>query len=263
MSGIDENDTASAGGVDDRSRRPGRDDGERATTEVERSAATPTRVRIWDLPTRLFHWILVALIATLWVSAIRGWMTVHYVCGVAALVLVLFRIAWGFLGSTTARFSDFLATPGRVLAYLRALGRGDKPLHAGHNPAGGWMVLTFLVLILVQAALGLFANNEFDFKGPFADRISGKRSDLLTRVHVFLFDAILVCIWVHLCAISFYALVKRDNLIGPMLRGSKPAANVPPGLLLKFASAFRALAVLAVVAAVVVFVVLNAKRILA
>lgn len=230
---------------------------------VRPAGEVPERIRIWDLPTRLFHWVLVALIATLWVSAIRGWMTVHYVCGVAALVLVLFRIAWGFLGSTTARFSDFLATPGRVLAYLRAIGRGDKPLHAGHNPAGGWMVLTFLLLILLQASLGLFANNEFDFKGPFADRVSGKLSDLLTRVHVFLFDAILVCIWVHLCAISFYALVKRDNLIGPMLRGTKLAAHVPSGLLLKFASVFRALAVLAVVAVVVVFVVLNAKRILA
>lgn len=262
MTDIDDNGIVADGDAGQPAARRSRD-GERGVAVAAPSAAAPERIRIWDLPTRLFHWILVALIAALWVSAIQGWMTVHYVCGVAALVLVLFRIAWGFLGSTTARFSDFLATPGRVLAYLRAIGRGDKPLHAGHNPAGGWMVLAFLLLILVQASLGLFANNEFDFKGPFADRVSGKFSDLLTRVHVFLFDAILACIWVHLCAISFYALVKRDNLIGPMLRGTKLAAHVPPGLLLKFASVFRALAVLAVVAAVVVFVVLNARRILA
>ncbi|HEU5134157.1 MAG TPA: cytochrome b/b6 domain-containing protein [Steroidobacteraceae bacterium] len=224
--------------------------------------AAPARIRIWDLPTRLFHWMLVALIATLWVSAIRSWMTVHYVCGVAALVLVSFRIMWGFLGSTTARFAHFAASPGRVFAYLRALRRGDDSPHAGHNPAGGWMVLTFLLLILAQAALGLFANDEFDFKGPLAEFISGKRSNLLTRVHVFLFDAILVCIWVHVCAISFYALVKRDNLIGPMLHGTKLPARVPSELHLKFASTARALLVLVAVAGVIVFAVVYLGRVL-
>jgi cytochrome b len=223
---------------------------------------TPEQIRIWDLPTRIFHWLLVALIATLWVSATRGWMTLHYVCGVAALVLVLFRVAWGFLGSTTARFSDFAVAPGRVTAYLRALRHGDDPRHAGHNPAGGWMVMTFLLLILAQAALGLFANDEFDFKGPLAEWISGKRSDLITRVHVFLFDAILVCIWVHVCAISFYALVKRDNLVGPMWHGTKPAARVPSGLRLNFASTAKAAIVLATIAAVVIVVVLNLRRVL-
>ncbi len=225
------------------------------------TAIAPERIGVWDLPTRLFHWNLVALIVTLWVSAIQGWMTVHYVCGVAALVLVLFRIAWGFLGSTTARFSDFAASPGRVIAYLRALRRGGAPLHAGHNPAGGWMVMTFLLLILAQAALGLFANNEFDFKGPLAELISGKRSDLLTRIHVFLFDAILVCIWVHLCAISFYALVKRDDLVGPMLRGSKLSGRVPAGLRLKFASLRRAALVLGSIAVLVVLLILTLGRI--
>ena len=239
-------------------------------TEVDANEAPPApaepvalaRIRIWDLPTRLFHWTLVALVTTLWVSAIRGWMTVHYVCGVAALALVSFRIVWGFLGSTTARFADFAASPGRVFAYLRALRRGEDLRHAGHNPAGGWMVLAFLLLILAQAALGLFANDEFDFKGPLAEFISGKRSDLLTRVHIFLFDAILVCTWLHVCAIGFYALVKRDNLIGPMLHGTKPSARVPEGLQLKFASTVRALLVLAAVAGMIVFAVLYLGRIL-
>jgi cytochrome b len=225
--------------------------------------ATVERIRIWDLPTRLFHWILVALIAMLWVSAINGWMTVHYVSGVAVLVLVLFRVAWGFLGSTTARFADFAASAGRVIAYLRALRRGEELRHAGHNPAGGWMVMAFLLLILSQAALGLFANDEFDFKGPFAEFISGKRSDLMTRVHVFLFDAILVCIWVHVCAISFYALVKRDNLIGPMVHGDKPVERVPSRLRLTFVSTVRALVVLGSIAMAVVLLVLNLQRFLA
>jgi cytochrome b len=229
---------------------------------AEAAAAVPARIRIWDLPTRAFHWVLVALIVTLWVSAIRGWMSVHHVCGVAALVLVIFRIAWGFLGSTTARFSDFAATPRRVIAYLRALRRGDDARHAGHNPAGGWMVMTFLLLVMAQATLGLFANDEFDFRGPLADSISGKRSDLVTRLHVFLFDAILVCVWLHVCAISYYALVKRDNLVGPMWHGAKPADRLPSGLQLKFVSGVRAAILLAATAGVVVAVIVNLGRML-
>jgi cytochrome b len=124
------------------------------------------------------------------------------------------------------------------------------------------MVMTFLLLILAQAALGLFANDEFDFKGPLAELISGKRSDLLTRVHVFLFDAILVCIWVHVCAISFYALVRRDNLVGPMLHGTKSPTRVPADLRLTFASTARALLVLVAVAGIIVFAVLYLRRIL-
>ncbi len=238
--------------------------GDSDTQELPAVVAPPTdRIRIWDLPTRLFHWLLVLLIATLWVTAIRGWMTVHYVSGVATLILLLFRIAWGFFGSTTARFSDFLAGPARVRGYLRAIIRGEKPLHAGHNPAGGWMTMIFLLLILTQAGLGLFANNEFDFRGPFAEWISGKRSDALTRVHVFLFDAILACIWIHLCAISFYALVKRDNLIVAMWRGTKHAAQVPTDARLNFPSSLRALAVLAVIAVVVMLVILISGKLLA
>jgi cytochrome b len=223
--------------------------------------ALAERVRIWDLPTRLFHWILVALIVTLWVSATRGWMTVHYVAGVAALVLVLFRIAWGFIGSTTARFADFAASPRRVIAYLREL-RRDEGRHAGHNPAGGWMVMAFLLLILAQALLGLFANDELDFKGPLAEWISGKRSDLVTRVHVFLFDAILVCIWIHVCAISFYALVKRDNLVGPMWHGAKPADRLPASLNLRFVSTAKGGLALAIIAALVVSGVLILRSVL-
>lgn len=238
--------------------------GDSETPEIPVPVATPAeRIRVWDLPTRLFHWLLVVLVATLWVTAIRGWMTIHYVCGVAVLILLLFRIGWGIFGSTTARFSDFLAGPGRVRGYLRSLSRGEAPLHAGHNPAGGWMVMIFLLLILIQAGLGLFANNEFDFRGPFADWISGKRSDALTRVHVFLFDAILVCIWIHLCAIAFYALVKRDNLIIPMWRGTKHATQVPAGLRLNFASGLRAFAALIAIAAVVVSIILISGKLLA
>lgn len=232
------------------------------TTVPASLPSAPAPIRVWDLPTRAFHWTLVALVATLWVSGSRGWMTVHYVCGVAVLVLVSFRVVWGFWGSSTARFADFIARPGRVLAYLRELGRGDDSLHAGHNPAGGWMVLTFLTLILAQAVLGLFANDEFDFKGPLAEWISGKRSDLLTRVHVFLFDAILVCTWVHVCAITYYALVKRDNLTASMLHGCKLPARVPVDWRLGAASNARAFWILVAVTVVILSAVFFLRGIL-
>jgi cytochrome b len=117
-------------------------------------------------------------------------------------------------------------------------------------------------LVLVQATLGLFANDEFEFRGPLADSISGKSSDLFTRVHVFLFDAILVCVWLHVCAITYYALVKRDNLVGPMWHGAKTADRLPSGLQLKFVSGARAAILLLAIAAVVVALILNLRRML-
>lgn len=190
-------------------------------------------------------------------------MTAHYVCGMATLALLLFRIGWGFLGSTTARFGHFVRGPKAGIGYLREVARGGHPLHAGHNPAGGWMVLAFLALILAQAVLGLFANNEFDFEGPFAGLVSGKRSDLLTRVHVFLFDAILACIWLHLCAIFFYRLVRRDDLIRPMFSGRKSAGQLPPTTDLRFASPLRALALLLAAAVLVALVAPEIRRLFA
>lgn len=236
---------------------------------AEEIAATLARVEpdtgvpIWDLPVRLFHWLLVTLIVALWVTATQGWMTVHYVCGMATLALLVFRIAWGVVGSTTARFRHFVRGPKAGIGYLRELARGGHPLHAGHNPAGGWMVLAFLLLILIQAVLGLFANNEFDFEGPFASLVSGKLSDLLTRVHVFLFDAILACIWLHLCAIFFYRLVRRDDLIRPMLTGKKATHQLPASTDLRFASRARALVVLLAAGVLVALIAPEVRRLFA
>src|SRR5262245_48874650 len=109
-----------------------------------------TRVRVWDIPIRLFHWSVVVLLCVSWFSADRGFMRVHLVSGLTLLALLLFRIAWGLVGSTTARFSNFLHPPRRVALYLKDLVRGGKIFHAGHNPAGGWMVLALISVLLAQ-----------------------------------------------------------------------------------------------------------------
>lgn len=203
------------------------------------------RILVWDAPIRLFHWSVVALVALSWVSADQGYMTVHLVSGLTLLALLLFRLGWGFFGSTTARFASFLHAPPRVLQYLR--GKGQR-LHAGHNPAGGLMVLALIAVLLAQAVTGLFATDSLHFTGPLALLVSEDQSLRLTSLHGAIFNLILVLVWLHVVAVGFYLLVKGDNLIRPMITGRKPASHVPPGLDLVFRHPFIALLLLAVAA---------------
>jgi cytochrome b len=202
------------------------------------------RIRVWDAPTRLFHWSVVILIFASWLSADRGYMTVHLWSGLSLLALLLFRLGWGLMGTTTARFSDFLHPPRKVLAYLRTQARGGKPLHAGHNPAGGLMVMVLLAALAAQVATGLFANDGLKFAGPLAFFVSDDASDGLTRVHGVIFNIILALIWLHVVAVGFYYFVKGENLVGPMLSGRKHRAHVPEGASIIFAHPALALGLL-------------------
>lgn len=193
-----------------------------------------SRVYVWDAPTRIFHWSIVILLFLSWLSADQGYMKVHLWSGLALLVLLLFRIGWGFAGATTARFSNFLHTPSKVVGYLKALVHGTKPPHAGHNPAGGLMVVALLAVLLAQASTGLFANDGLKFSGPLALLVSADLSDRLTEIHSIIFNIILGLIWLHLVAIGFYFLVKGENLVGPMVTGKKHRAHVPEGVALVF-----------------------------
>jgi cytochrome b len=210
----------------------------------------PSTIMVWDLPTRLFHWILVALVIAQWWTA-RNFSTMEYHLwgGYALLALVLFRVIWGFAGSDTARFSDFVRGPGVVLAYVKALLRGATPRHLGHNPLGGWSILAMLALLLVQAGTGLFANDDIFIEGPLYSWVSKGTSDWLTTIHRLNFDLLLILIAVHLAAVLFYLLVKRENLIHAMLSGRKslpPEAAVPAPRLV---SPWRGLVALAVASA--------------
>ena len=210
-------------------------------------------VRIWDAPTRWFHWAVAALVATSWFTGSQAYMKAHLWSGLTLLALLIFRLVWGVIGSTTARFSDFLHPPTRVLGYFRALLSHDKPAYAGHNPAGGWMVLTLMAFLLAQVTTGLFSNDGIRFMGPLALRVSADTSDRLSELHRLLFNGILCLVWLHLVAVFFYLLVKGENLIRPMVTGYKHRAHVPSNLTLNFIHAAVAVLVMAAAAGLVMF----------
>ncbi len=209
---------------------------------------TPQIVKVWDLPTRLFHWTLAGLmIAQWWTAETSGTMDYHVWGGYTVLALVLFRLIWGFVGSETARFGDFVRGPGAALAYVRALLRGETPLYLGHNPMGGWSIVLMLALLLVQAGTGLFANDDILIEGPLYPWVSKGTSDWLSSVHRFNFNLLLAVIAIHVAAVLFYLLVKRENLIHPMLSGRKHVLPELAGSTPRLVSPWRALAALVVV----------------
>jgi cytochrome b len=208
-------------------------------------------MRVWDAPTRLFHWLLVLLLPASYVTAEIGWMDLHLQLGYAVLTLFLFRLAWGFIGSDTARFGRFLASPRIALRHLSRLGVREPDTEVGHNAAGGWMVVLLLLLIGVELASGLGANDGLGLvEGPLAKHIGGHASDLLTVVHSVTINLIIAAVALHILAIVLYAAVKGHDLVRPMITGKKrlPAATRAPRL----ASPLRALLVLAIAAVAVV-----------
>lgn len=184
------------------------------------------KILVWDLPLRLFHWSLVLLVVTSFVSAKIGGnaMQIHMLSGYAVLALLLFRLLWGFLGGTHARFASFVRSPLAVIAYLRGMKRSDAEQHLGHNPAGAWSVILMLLALLAQAATGLFANDDIATEGPLAKLVSKALSDRLTGVHHLNVKLLLALVGMHLAAIAFYFFYKRENLVKPMITGFKDAA---------------------------------------
>ena len=176
------------------------------------------RIPLWDLPIRLFHWLLAVAIAAAVITANIGGnaMVWHGRIGLFIAGLIVFRLVWGLIGPTYARFSTFLPTPGSIGAYLRGQWRG-----IGHNPLGSLSVLGLLLMVAVQVGTGLFANDDIAFRGPLFDLVGKDTSDLLTRVHRIAINLLMTLIALHLAAIAFYAHVKKDNLVKPMIRGWK------------------------------------------
>ncbi len=179
------------------------------------------RIRVWDLPVRLFHWSLVAVVATSLATGWAGgrWMTWHLRSGYALVALLVFRWAWGLVGSHHARWAHFLAGPRRVVAYLR----GEAPQHwLGHNPAGGWSVLAMLVALSLQVGSGLFANDQVFTEGPLASWVPDRVSEALTRYHVDIGLPLLYgLLALHLAALGYHLLIRREDLLRPMLHGDK------------------------------------------
>jgi cytochrome b len=206
-------------------------------------------MRVWDAPTRLFHWAIVILLGTSWLTESRGWMELHFLSGYGIIALLLFRLAWGLVGSETARFSHFVKSPLAALRQLAQLHRREPDTGIGHNAAGGWMVLVMLALLAVQVATGLFANDDGDTEGPLFKYISKERSDWLSHIHAVNFTLIQIAVLLHAAAILVYAVVKRHDLVRPMITGRKP---LPPGISAPaFASPMRALVVFVIAVSLV------------
>ena len=214
-------------------------------------------VATWDAPVRIFHWTLALLMVFSVTTGLAGGnaMVWHMRSGYAILTLVLFRVLWGFVGSTTARFSDFLYGPGRALAFVRDI-LGRRPAHfPGHNPVGGWMVLLLLILVLAQAGTGLFANDDISTEGPLYRYISKEFSDQLTGLHKLNVKILYGLVALHIAAVFYHLLWRGENLVRAMFTGYKETRAGEPGKALRFSSSWLALGLFIVVAACVYFLV--------
>jgi cytochrome b len=190
------------------------------------------RMKVWDLPVRLFHWSIVVLIFAAWLSQELNKMDWHVWIGYTILTLLVFRIAWGFIGSDTARFVRFLKSPAAAWRHLLRIRRREQDRETGHNAAGGWVVLVMLALLGVQAGTGLFANDDGNTEGPLMHFVSKDQSNWLSKVHSLNFNLIEAVIALHVLAIGLYAMLKRQNLVRPMVTGIKlmPDDAVAPRL---------------------------------
>lgn len=178
-------------------------------------------IRVWDLPTRLFHWALVVIIAGAFITQYLGGaaMDWHFRFGYAALALVLFRILWGLVGPRYARFASFLRSPAKIVSYLR--GRSSEQ-GSGHNPLGGLSVLAMLAVILLQAGSGLFSNDDITTEGPLAHLIDKGLSDQLSWLHAQVTGPLIYgLIGLHLLAIVYHRVFKKRDLVTPMITGDQ------------------------------------------
>lgn len=182
------------------------------------------RVSVWDVPVRIAHWSLVVLIGVSWWTAETGRMEWHRLSGYAMLGIVVFRLCWAFFGSSTARFAQFLRGPRDIAAYLK----GKWALAPGHNPLGALSVLALLLLLALQIALGLFAVDVDGIEsGPLSTHVSFETGRAMAEWHETIFVALQWLIGLHIVAVLFYVLVKKENLIGAMFSGRREYAEQP------------------------------------
>jgi cytochrome b len=213
-------------------------------------------VRVWDLPTRIFHWSLLVSIVGLFITVNLGgdWMPWHFKFGYAVFTLLLFRMVWGVVGGRWSRFTSFVYAPSTIVAYFKGQG---KPEHSvGHNPMGAASVFALLGVLALQVASGLFSDDDIAFQGPLAKFITNARVSTATWYHKEVgSNLLIVLIVLHVAAILFYVYKKKENLIRPMLHGDKHVAH--DALPSRDDAASRAMAavVLAVCAACVWWVV--------
>ncbi len=198
---------------------------------MDATVETPAtrRIRVWDLPTRLSHWAIVTLFGICWWAAKSDHMRWHRIAGYAMIGVVWFRLAWGFWGGQTARFSDFVRGPTTTLRYVRKLlsrGIDDAPTPLGHNPLGALSVLAMFALLVSQTTSGLFAVDvDGVASGPLAHWVSFDTGRRFAHWHATNFHLLLALIGVHLCAIAYYRFARHEKLVPAMIHGCKAPAS--------------------------------------
>jgi cytochrome b len=192
--------------------------------------SSPSWIRVWDLPTRIFHWALALLVVFSYTTGTIGgtWLAWHMKSGYAILALLLFRVAWGIVGSDTARFSHFVRGPRAAIDHARGILASRHHRVVGHNPLGGWMVVLLVASLSLQAATGLFADDEISTQGPLADKVSNALVARMTTIHHFNPWVLVVAVGLHVVAIAYYWFALRTDLVSPMVSGRMaPAAEAP------------------------------------
>jgi cytochrome b len=187
-------------------------------------------VLVWDLPTRITHWLFAVCIAISWWTAEQRFMDWHRYSGYTMLGLLVFRLYWGFAGSSTARFTRFVRHPRAVLDYFK-LSRERRAHIIGHTPLGSWSVIALLLAMIVQVTLGLFATDVDGLEsGPLSHLVSFDGGRAFAEAHELSFDVLIALAAVHVVAILFYLLYDRNDLTSPMLSGRKRVAGEVPGM---------------------------------
>ncbi len=195
-----------------------------ATHRAGRRDVAGALTRIWDLPTRVFHWALAAAVIGLLVTGLNGIMEWHFRLGYAVISLLLFRLGWGFIGGRWSRFAAFVYAPGSVVAYLR--GRGHPDHLVGHTPLGALSVFGVLAILLVQVATGLVADDEIASSGPLTRFVPGKIVSAASAWHTAPGKwIVIVLVSLHVLAVLYYVFVKRQRLVRPMISGDKLLAQ--------------------------------------
>jgi cytochrome b len=192
-----------------------------------RTVGKPLGAKLWDWPVRLVHWALVLLLPALWWTIENNDLDTHKQLGMITLILVVFRILWGLVGSSTARFAGFIKGPVTVARYVRSLfGAPQGERAVGHNPLGGWSVIVLLGLLVWQLGLGLIAQDTDGLEsGPLNYLVSYDTAEWARDMHELGFNLILAMVGIHVLAVVYYLLVKRDNLVGPMISGRRQLAE--------------------------------------
>ena len=216
------------------------------------------RVRVWDLPTRLFHWVLAFCVIFSVVSAQIGGnaMAWHFRSGYVVFTLLAFRLLWGLIGGRWSRFASFVYAPSTIVRYLRGKHRAGEHLDVGHNPLGAFSVFGLLALLVLQVATGLFADDEIANTGPLIKFVSGSTSLALTKWHKLFGQWLIITLVVlHVAAIVYYRTRKKVDLIGPMIHGDKALVGDVPAAVDSGRTRLLALVLVALCAGLVTWVI--------